>query len=324
MSGEKSHAAVDESGTGEMKGLTLALSATGLFATLPLFLGQYWLHTAIVGLFYVMMASSWNLLAGFTGQVSFAHAAFAGIGAYTSGILAAKMGLPPLLGLPLGVALAALLGLGLGSLCIRMGGIYLSLTTLAFSEILRIIVHNEYEITRGTMGLKVPPLWGEYSKVLSFYVMLAAVVLVLWLIRRILRSDLGTSFRAVQNDEVAAASLGIPVIRVRVAAFVITGAMAGLAGSLYGHYLLLITPHILSLDLMFLVLAMTVIGGMGTFIGPIVGALFLEVLSEYIRVYGEFHVLIFGLVALVVARFAPQGIVGLLTGWIGDRLGRAA
>ena len=108
------------------------------------------------------------------------------------------------------------------------------------------------------------------------------------------------------------------------AAFVITGAMAGLAGSLYGHYLLLITPHILSLDLMFLVLAMTVIGGIGTFIGPIVGALFLEALSEYIRRYGEFHVLIFGLVALVVARFAPEGIVGLLSRWLGARLGRAS
>jgi branched-chain amino acid transport system permease protein len=286
-----------------------------LFATLPLYLGQYWLHTAIVGLFYVVMASSWNLLAGYTGQISFAHAAFAGIGAYTSGILAAKMGIPPLVGLPIAVLLAAALGFGLGALCIRMGGIYLSLTTLAFSEIVRIIITNEYEITRGTMGLKVPTLFGPYSKTLSFYVMLAAAVGVLWVIHWILRSDLGTSFRAVQNDEVAAASVGIPVVRVRILGFVISSAMAGLAGSLYGHYLLLITPHIPSLDLMFLVLAMTVIGGMGTFTGPILGALFLEVFSEYIRIYGEFHLLIFGLVALGIARFARMGIVGLLKEW---------
>jgi branched-chain amino acid transport system permease protein len=291
------------------------LAALGCIATFPLFLGQYWLHTAIVGLFYVMMASSWNLLAGFTGQVSFAHAAFAGVGAYSSGILAAKLGVPPLLGLPLGVALAALMGLALGSLCIRMGGIYLSLTTLAFSEILRIIITNEYEITRGTMGLKIPPLFGEYSKTVGFYELLVALVIMLWIIRRILNSDLGTSFRAVQNDEVAAASLGIPIVKVRVTAFVITSAMAGLAGSLYGHYLMLITPHILSLDLMFLVLAMTVIGGMGTFVGPIIGAVFLELLSEYIRAYGEFHILIFGLVALGVARFAPEGLVGLWLKW---------
>ncbi len=297
----------------------LSLAVLAGVATFPLFLGQYWLHTAIVGLFYVMMASSWNLLAGYTGQVSFAHAAFAGVGAYTSGILSAKFGLPPLLGLPLGVALAALMGLALGSLCIRMGGIYLSLTTLAFSEILRIIITNEYEITRGTMGLKIPPLFGEYSKALCFYELLVAAVIILWIIRRILDSDLGTSFRAVQNDEVAAASLGIPVVRVRVTAFVITSAMAGLAGSLYGHYLMLITPHILSLDLMFLVLAMTVIGGIGTFVGPIIGAVFLELLSEYIRAYGEFHILIFGLVALAVARFAPEGLAGVWRKWLGRR-----
>ena len=312
-----------QTASGKLKAWALALIALGIAATFPLFLGQYWLHAAIVSLFYIMMASSWNLLAGFTGQVSFAHAAFAGIGAYTSGILAAKAGLPPLLGLPLGVALAALLGLALGALCIRIGGIYLSLTTLGFSEILRIIVVNEYDITRGTMGLKVPPIFGDYSKATSFYVLLIAVALMLWLIYRILHSDLGTSFRAVQNDEVAAESVGIPVIRVRVTAFVISGALAGLAGSLYGHYLLLITPHILSLDLMFLVLAMTVIGGMGTFLGPIIGALFLELLSEYIRVYGEFHLLIFGLVALMVARFAPEGLVGVGSRWLGRRLGRA-
>jgi len=306
-------------GKRNLSGPVWAALALAAFLTFPLILDQYWLHTAIVGLFYVMMASSWNLLAGFTGQVSFAHAAFAGIGAYTSGILAARFGLPPLLGLPLGALLAALLGLGLGGLCIRMGGIYLSLTTLAFSEILRLIINNEYQVTRGTMGLKVPTLFGAYSKTTSFYVMLAATLLVLALIRWILRSDLGLSFRAVQNDEVAAASLGLPVVRVRLTAFVISSAMAGLAGSLYGHYLLLITPHIPSLDLMFLVLAMTVIGGLGTFVGPIFGALFLEALSEYIRVWGEFHVLIFGLVALGVARFAPVGVVGLIQGWLAAR-----
>lgn len=296
---------------GSARHLLPALIALGAFSTLPLFLGQYWLHSMVMSLFYVIMASSWNLLAGFTGQVSFAHAAFAGVGAYTSGILAAKLGLPPLIGMVLAVAAAAILGLGLGALCIRMGGIYLSLTTLAFSEILRMIVVNEYDVTRGTMGLQVPPIFGEYSKAVGFYFFLAATVLVLGLIRYILRSDLGALFRAVQNDEVAAASLGVPVVRVRMLAFVITSAMAGLAGSLYGHFLLLITPDIPSLNLMFLVLAMTVIGGLGSFWGPIVGAFFLEILSEYIRTYGEYHVLIFGLVALLVARLAPEGLIGV-------------
>lgn len=291
------------------------------FACLPAILGQYWLHVAISCLFYIMMASSWNLLTGYTGQVSFGHAAFAGIGAYTSGILAVKFGFPPVAGICLGIILAALLSFGIGNLVIRMGGIYLALTTLAFSEIVRIIICNEYEITRGTMGLKVPFVAGEYSKVTAFYIMLLITVAVLLLIRSILNSDLGLKFRAVMNDESAASSLGISVKRIRVTAFVISGAFAGLAGSLWGHYLLLITPHIPSLDLMFLVLAMAVIGGLGTFTGPIIGALFLEVLSEWIRQFGQFHILIFGLVALVFARYAPQGIAGLLSNlWHNTRL----
>lgn len=292
------------------------LAALAAFACLPLFLGPYWLNSAIAGLFYVMMASSWNLLAGFTGQVSFAHAAFAGIGCYTSGILSATLGLHPLLGLPVGVALAALFSLGLGALCIRMGGTYLSLTTLGFSEIVRLIIQNEYEITRGTMGLKVPFMAGPYSKVTAFYIMLAVAAAMVMVIKAIINSDMGLRFRAVLNDETAARSLGVSVTRVRVTAFVISGAMAGLAGSLYGHYLLLITPHIPSLDLMFHSLAMAVIGGLGTLAGPVIGAFLLEVLSEFVRHFSDkYHILVFACVALIFARFAPQGLVGLAQEW---------
>ena len=278
---------------------------------LPLGLGIYPQHVLIASLFYVMMASSWNLLAGYTGQVSFGHAAMAGIGAYTSGILAVKAGVDPWVGVCVGTAIAALLGLGLGALCLKMGGIYLSLTTLAFSQILHIVIVNEYDVTRGTMGLQVPGLMAEYSKITYYYIMLAAAALTLAILYRMIHSNLGLNFRAVQNDEVAAKSVGVKVLQVRVLAFTVASAMAGFAGGLYGHYLLLITPEIPSLDLQFNVLAMTVIGGMGSFIGPVIGAFALNILSEKIRDYGEYHVLVFGLVALVVARFAPNGLLGL-------------
>ena len=289
---------------------TCALVVAGM-CVLPLGLGIYPQHVLIVSLFYVMMAASWNLLAGYTGQVSFGHAAMAGIGAYTSGILAVKAGLHPWIGVCLGTALAALLGFALGALCLKMGGIYLSLTTLAFSQILHIIIVNEYAITRGTMGLQVPGLMEEYSKITYYYIMLAAAVLVLAVLYWMIHSNLGLNFRAVQNDEAAAKSVGVRVLRVRVLAFTVASAMAGFAGGLYGHYLLLITPEIPSLDLQFKVLAMTVIGGMGSFLGPILGAFALNILEEYIRVYGEYHVLVFGSVALIVARFAPNGLIGL-------------
>jgi branched-chain amino acid transport system permease protein len=266
----------------------------------------------IISLFYVMMASSWNLIAGFTGQVSFAHAAFSGVGAYTSGMLTVYLGLPPWLGILIGMGVAALLGFGLGYLCIRMGGIYLSLTTLGFSEILRIIITNEDQWTRGTMGLQVPGFFVEYSKTSYYYLFLIVTILLLIVIYKIIHSEMGLTFRAVLNDEVAASSSGINTVRVRVLAFAISSAMAGLAGGFYGHYLMLITPDVPSLGQMFLVLAMAVIGGMGSFAGPIVGSFVLEILSEYIRVYGEYHVLLFGLIALAMARFAPEGVVGIL------------
>jgi len=296
--------------TGKKLILVSALILAGM-CVLPLGLGIYPQHVLIVSLFYVMMASSWNLLAGYTGQVSFGHAAMAGIGAYTSGILAAKAGIDPWIGVCIGTVVAALLGLMLGALCLKMGGIYLSLTTLAFSQILHIVIVNEYGITRGTMGLQVPGLMAEYSKLGYYYIMLAAAVLMLIILYRMIHSNLGLNFRAVQNDETAAKSVGVKVLQVRVLAFTVASAMAGFAGGLYGHYLLLITPEIPSLDLQFYVLAMTVIGGMGSFIGPIVGAFALNILAEKIRDYGEFHVLVFGLIALVVARFAPNGLLGV-------------
>ncbi len=279
----------------------------------PFFLSQYWLHTMIIGLFYAMMASSWNLIAGYTGQISFAHAAFSGVGAYASGMLAVNLGVSPWLGVLVGGAVSALLGLGLGYLCIRMGGIYLSLTTLGFSEILRIVITNEDRWTRGTMGLQVPGFFTEYSKTSYYYLFLIVTILFLILIYRIIHSEMGLTFRAVLNDELAASSSGINTIRVRVLAFTISSGMAGVAGGLYGHYLMLITPDIPSLGQMFLVLAMAVIGGMGNFAGPMLGAFALEILSEYIRIYGEYHVLLFGLIALAVARFAPEGVMGILS-----------
>ncbi|NOQ96499.1 MAG: branched-chain amino acid ABC transporter permease, partial [Desulfobacterales bacterium] len=179
----------------------ILLAFTGLFSLSPFVLDDYNLHVVIVCLFYTMMASSWNLIAGYTGQVSFAHAAFAGIGAYTSGILAAKAGFSPWVGVGIGVVAAAVLGLGVGVLCLRMGGIYLSLTTLGFSEIRHIIITNEYEFTRGTMGLQVPGLIANYSKSAYLYIFLAGPLIILVVLYKLIHSNVGLNFRALQNDE---------------------------------------------------------------------------------------------------------------------------
>jgi len=276
---------------------------------LPLLFPAYWLHVSILALYYAMLASSWNLLAGYTGQISFAHAAFAGAGAYVSGILAVSFGCPPWLGLFAAVAATGLLGLGLGALCLRMGGIYLSLATLGFSEIVRLVLVNEDRWTRGTMGLQVPGLLAEYSKPHYYLLFLAAALLFFAILRKLTGSETGLAFRAVLNDETAAASLGIDTRRMRLYAFALSSALAGLAGALYGHTLMILTPSMASLDQMFLILAMAVIGGLGTLSGPIIGAVLLTFLSEKIRVYGECHLLVFGLAALAIVKLAPDGLV---------------
>jgi branched-chain amino acid transport system permease protein len=169
------------------------------------------------------------------------------------------------------------------------------------------------------MGLQTPGFFAEYSKTSYYFLFLIFTVLMLVLIYKLIHSEWGVTFRAVLNDEVAASSAGIHTIQVRILAFTLTSGMAGLAGGLYGHYLMLVTPDIPSLGQMFLVLAMAVIGGMGSFAGPIIGAFVLEILSEYIRSWGEYHVLLFGLIALAMARFAPEGITGVLAKMRGNK-----
>ena len=276
----------------------------------PHFSSEYGIHIAIISLFYILMSSSWNLIAGYTGQISFAHAAFAAVGAYASGLLTLRLGLPVPISILLGSSFAGFLGFLLGSLCLPIGGTYLSLVTLSFAEILRIIITNEDQWTRGTMGLQVPGFFQEYSKIHYYFLFLFVTLSVLFALRSLIRSDMGLKFRAVMDDEIAAASVGVRTTQIRILAFTVSSAIAGLAGALYGHYLMLISPDMGSLSEMFLVLAMTMIGGIGTLSGPMIGAVLLEVLSEQIRGFGEYHILIFGIIALLIVRFAPKGIAG--------------
>ncbi len=161
------------------------------------------------------------------------------------------------------------------------------------------------------MGLAVPGFFQNYSKTNYYYLFLLVTLLIIFGLKALIQSDMGLRFRAVMDDEIAAASVGVPTTRIRVFAFTISSAIAGLAGALYAHYMMLISPDMASLAQMFLILAMTMIGGMGTIAGPIVGAILLEVLSEQIRSFGEYHILVFGVVALLMVRFAPEGLLGL-------------
>ncbi len=277
-------------------------------ALFPLFYSDYWLYVAVIGLYYAMLSSSWSMLAGQVGIISFAHAAFAAVGAYTSAILVINLHIPIPIGILSGGCVAAGFGLLIGVLTLRMRGPYLALTTLAFSEIFRIFLTAEYELTRGSYGLKVPLMFGG-NKVLFYYTGLGLLVMMLWTLRCILDSKIGLFLQAMREDEDGAAARGVNTVYYRLYAFVLTSGFAGLAGGYYAHVVGLVSPRMSLISEMGLILAMSVFGGLESLLGAALGALSLQGLTEYLRTLEEWRLAVFGALVLFTLRFSPEGIL---------------
>lgn len=274
----------------------------------PLFLIDYWLYVAVIGLYYAILSSSWAMLAGQVGLISFAHAAFAAIGAYTSALMSIHLGVPILLGILSGGIMASIFGLAIGALTLRMRGPYLALTTLAFSEILRIFLTAEYDLTRGSYGLKVP-LMADGNKLVCYYVGLSLLILTIVSLSLLLRSKLGLFLLAMREDEEGAATRGVNIVYFRLYAFVTTSAIAGLAGGYYAHVVGLVSPRMTLINEMGLVLAMAIFGGLESLIGAALGAAVLQFLTEYLRDLERWRLAVFGGLVLLTLRFAPEGIL---------------
>ena len=289
--------------------LLLVVAAVAL--SFPALVNNYWLSVGITALFYAIVAASWALLVGYAGQFSFGQMAFVSMGAYTSGMLARYLDVPIPLGILTGVALCALTGCGIGYICLRMRGPYLALFTVAFSEVFRIILVSEAEVTGGNGGLEIPPLFHTRSDAPYYYLFLALLAGSLLLMGLLVRSRWGLFFRAIRENEDAAAAAGVKVVRFRILAFAITSSFAGLAGGFYGHYIGILTPDIGSVDQMGLVVAMAVIGGAESIVAAMIGALGLEFLVEALRSYGQWRLVLFGALLLLTMRFARNGLLAL-------------
>ncbi|HTR84272.1 MAG TPA: branched-chain amino acid ABC transporter permease [Reyranella sp.] len=287
------------------------LVAAFVLAPLPLFAGGYALHVMTIGFYYVILAASWNLLAGYTGQFSLAHHAFAAVGAYTSGLLGYHLGVSPWLGIPAGVLLSAALGFVLGRLVLRMRSIYLAIATWAFAETVHIYLTADYGFTRGELGLSVKPLWGNVDPLPYYYTFLGLTVLLLIGMRALIDSPLGYFMRAIKDDELRARSLGIDTTRVKVAIFSISSAIAGLAGAVYGHYTVLLTPQTVDFSEMAKIVIMVVIGGFGTFLGPIIGAAPVQIVMTWLQKYGEWDLAVFALIVILLMRFSMEGLASV-------------
>ena len=289
-----------------------ALAICGLIALLPLFVtGPYALGIILVSVYFAILALAWNLLAGYTGQFSLAPAAFAMIGGYTTALLDFYWKVPLAVGIPAGVVVAALFGLVLGKLVLNLSGPYLSLTTLAFAEIARVVIGNSHEFTRGDQGMHVATLM--QSRVGYYYVFLAPLVAVLLLLYWLLRGRLGRFMMAVRDDPVGAESRGIDVVRTKMIAFCVSCAICGLAGSLYGTFSQLVSPELGLLQQTGLVLSMVVIGGMSSLSGAILGAVLVYLGSEWLRGFGDIQIIVFALLVILFARYVPAGLWGLIS-----------
>lgn len=280
-----------------------------LLAPLPLLgLSVYWQGVVITALYMSILAINWNLLAGFTGLFSLAPAGFAMLGGYVTALLWTFGGVPPLIGIPAGLIVCSVVGFVVGILTLRLKGPYFALTTLAFAEILRIVALNSYDITNGEIGLKVPALFDSQSSYYFMFLLVVAVVMTAmhWL----LGQPCGLYLRAIRNDETGARARGVRTVFWKVFAFTVSAGVSGFAGALFAHYVIIVSPSMGHLLVTGLVMSMVVIGGMGTLLGPLVGAVLVNVSSEYLRAAGDFQHIVFPLLVILFARFCREGIVG--------------
>jgi branched-chain amino acid transport system permease protein len=279
---------------------------------------------AILALFAVSL----NLLLGYTGLVSFGHAAYFGIGAYTTGIMMKKLAVPFVLAFPAAGVVAALFALVFGFFCVRLTKIYFAMLTLAFAQIVWAICFKWNDVTGGEQGMPEIPYpdlaWMEKLPLVNtlrtsdhFY--LVTVVLVatcLWLLRRVVGSPFGRILTTIRENPERAEFIGVNVRRHELVAFVIAGAFAGLAGGLFGIFNRGVFPDFAYWPKSSEVLIMTILGGMGHFYGPAVGALVLLVLNQQITSYTQYWPFILGSILIVLLFVFPGGIVGALdTAW---------
>jgi len=289
--------------------LLIALVLIMLFY--PKLVDSYFLHLTVITFLAMIMASSWDILAR-TGQVSVGQAGLFGIGAYTAALLYQKVHLHPILGMMAGAGLALIVAIGLGYLTLRLRGIYFSITTIAFAEALSVIWLMTPRLTGGAMGISTPPLFGgnrEYAYYLILSI-LAMVIFVVWLIES---SRLNFAFTAIRENEEVANVMGINPTRYKVLAFMISAFFTGFAGGFYSHYNTYIIPYeVFGLAISIACLVMPIFGGLYTIAGPIVGAILIKAIEEYLRVtisYG--HQIAYGLILVVVVLFMPEGLIGL-------------
>jgi len=288
-----------------------------LLLPLPMFLDQYRQYVVNLTLVYVPVGIGFNVVVGNLGLLAFSNVAFFGIGAYTSGVLALKLGLPWWATiLPAGL-MGALAGSAASVPALRgVRLFYLAIMTLAFGELLRWVYIRWVPVTGGSFGMSVPPPsvfgWTLETEGHKFYAFLFLVVLVVVLTDRLLRSRFGRAFMAIKDNELAAAAMGIPTDRYILLAFAWGGFVVGIGGSMYAALVGHVTPIAFDLTELILEFAIIMLGGLGSLLGSVLGAAIVTSAPEFFREWPGFQELLFGLLIVAVILFLPKGLASLL------------
>ena len=289
--------------------IAVVLALLAALYLMPLFVtNQYVLRVAVYVCIYSTLACSLNLISGVCGQVSMGHAAFYGIGAYASALVAINFGVPWVIGVLIGIP------------ALKLSGGYLVICTVGFGELVRLILLNWVSLTRGPMGLvniPRPVLFGVKIKTGGQYMWVALTLffLIYLILHNILNSKFGRNLKAIREDEIAAETMGIHVHREKVIAFATAASMAGAAGSMLAHYMLFISPTIFVGDFSTTILSMVVLGGMGFMPGSVIAATLLTVIPEALRGLDKYRMLIYGFLLICM-------MLGKNVSWETTALGR--
>jgi len=270
------------------------------------------LNALIIAFYYVILAASWNVLAGYTGQFSLAQQSFAAIGAYTTGLSIHYFEIPIWQGIVLAAVVSGLSGAILGAMFLRLRAIYFAIATWAFAGSVQIVLTAAYQITRGQEGLSVPPLMHTLDPRYYYYVFFVLMLACLAVIAVVIRSRIGRFLLAIKGDELRAATLGVNTTMWKVFAFTFTSMLSGLAGAFYAHYIVVLSPAMADFSVTANIVVMVIVGGLATLEGPVVGGIVIGVLSVSLQQYGAWDNILFATIVLVIMRTSRRGVVPLL------------
>ncbi len=296
-------------------GLTILLFL--LACAVPLLVdSRYYLRLINVAFIYIIIVTGFNILYGLAGQLSFGHAGFFAIGAYSVGVATVQYGLSPWIGFALAIVLSALAGIAVGVPTLRVKGHYLALATIAFGEIVRQILLNWEKVTRGYNGIiGIPPLevgaWAIKGERSLYYLILVLVVVAMVVGERVKHSSYGRAMIAIKSSEVATEVMGVHTTQIKVLAFALSAIYAGIAGAMYAFVFGYISPDAFEFHVSVTIVAMLLVGGAGSTAGAALGASLLTLLPEVLRVGERYYMLIYGFIFLAILVFLPGGIVSL-------------